>query len=331
MNLTTPIKVAVIGAGATSQKVHLPALHKLRNEGLVSLQVISGQSHSITKDAQKRFGFSDSEDDVEVLFTRDDVDAVYIFGSAQRHYKYAKRALLNKKHVFVEKPPSIDSLHALEIIQLAKEKNRTVMVGFNRRFQASLLRAKKEITHNSNIYSIEATFDKPALLRPPPYGAKTWLSANGIHAIDVLQFFVGTLPKALYSTYNITIGDIPQNFSALIIWDTIHATLSANNSAGRQNEEYVIHGTGISYSVKSRVLEQCKNDICTKISLPESRGFQEEHRHFISFLSGKEELRSSMLDGAVALRLTELIEAGHTGLIDWSDFTVKETISTKKF
>ena len=322
MKLPLPIRIAVIGAGETSQKIHLPALQSLSREGLFSLVALCDIDRGRAQKVMGQFGFAEYEHDAQKVLTRADIDAVYVFGTAQMHYTYAKEALVHGKHVFVEKPPSIDSVHALEIAALAEDKGLAVMVGFNRRFQESLLIAKKGVTQGSALYSMEALFDKSALTRPVPYGATTWLGGNAIHAIDVFQFIAGSLPIELYSAHNKVAGDVPQNFSALMRWqEGIHAVLRSNNSAGRQTEEYVVHGAGVSFSIKNRDLEKCEGNICTHVHTPDSRGFVEEHRHFASFLSGKDtQLASTMRDGAVALYLTELIEKGHRGPIDWSAF-----------
>lgn len=57
------------------------------------------------------------------------VEAVIIATSAHTHHEIAKAALLEDKHVFVEKPLALNSDHAAELATLAEQRKRTLMVG----------------------------------------------------------------------------------------------------------------------------------------------------------------------------------------------------------
>lgn len=56
-------------------------------------------------------------------------DAVVIATSAATHYEFVKKALLADKHVFVEKPLSLRVEQGEELVRLADEKNKVLMVG----------------------------------------------------------------------------------------------------------------------------------------------------------------------------------------------------------
>src|SRR5215471_6112337 len=56
------------------------------------------------------------------------IDAVAIVTPVWTHYELAKSALLNGKHVFVEKPFTSSSSQAEELIALADAKQRVIMV-----------------------------------------------------------------------------------------------------------------------------------------------------------------------------------------------------------
>jgi len=63
----------------------------------------------------------------EVL-TAPDIDAVAVVTPAWTHFELAKAALLNGKHVFIEKPVTSTSAQAEELIELAARKNLKIMV-----------------------------------------------------------------------------------------------------------------------------------------------------------------------------------------------------------
>ncbi|GAG96379.1 unnamed protein product, partial [marine sediment metagenome] len=58
-----------------------------------------------------------------------DVNAVCISLPADLHYKFAKQALENGKDVYVEKPITLDENEAEELIRLAEQHNKILMVG----------------------------------------------------------------------------------------------------------------------------------------------------------------------------------------------------------
>jgi predicted dehydrogenase len=56
------------------------------------------------------------------------IDAIAIISPARTHYEFAKAALLNGKHIFVEKPFTSNTAQAEELINLARKRNLRIMV-----------------------------------------------------------------------------------------------------------------------------------------------------------------------------------------------------------
>lgn len=66
---------------------------------------------------------------VDEAFSNQAINKVVIAAPATQHYSLAKRALESGKDVFVEKPLCLDIAEAQELIQLAKQNGRILMVG----------------------------------------------------------------------------------------------------------------------------------------------------------------------------------------------------------
>jgi predicted dehydrogenase len=66
--------------------------------------------------------------DTNELLTSTGIDAVAVITPVWTHYDLARAALLNGKHVFVEKPFTSNSSQAEELIELAHSKNLRIMV-----------------------------------------------------------------------------------------------------------------------------------------------------------------------------------------------------------
>lgn len=74
-----------------------------------------------------------------------DIDAVVISTPAHRHHSIARDALLNNKHVLVEKPITTKVAEAKDLINLAKDKKLTLMVGHTFKFNPGVNKLKSLI------------------------------------------------------------------------------------------------------------------------------------------------------------------------------------------
>jgi len=72
-------------------------------------------------------------------------DAVVIATPAESHYQLAKKMLSNGMHCLVEKPLALKASEAEELINLAKENNRVLMVGHTFLFNAAVRRLREEV------------------------------------------------------------------------------------------------------------------------------------------------------------------------------------------
>lgn len=73
------------------------------------------------------------------------VAAVVVATLGDSHHALAKAALLAGKHVYVEKPMTLSSEHARELIALAEAKQRVLMVGHLLEYHPAVLRLKELI------------------------------------------------------------------------------------------------------------------------------------------------------------------------------------------
>ena len=78
----------------------------------------------------------------------EDFDAVFICVHVDLHYELARKALLCGKHVFLEKPFTLDIKQAEELISLSKKKETILMVGHVVRFMPAYRKLKEWIAGN---------------------------------------------------------------------------------------------------------------------------------------------------------------------------------------
>ena len=81
------------------------------------------------------------------LLKIEDIDAIIISATPETtHYPMARDALLAGKHVFLEKPISLELAEADELIALAKKSNLKFTIGYSQRFNPKFAYVKKSIT-----------------------------------------------------------------------------------------------------------------------------------------------------------------------------------------
>ena len=309
-----PLRVLVIGAGPATVSMHLPELARLRDAGKIVLTQICDIDHERAAAARRQFRFLEDGGDGMQALQRSDIESVYIFASAQLHYEYGLAALQNGKHLFVEKPIAPSFSQASVMAHEARTRGLIAAGGHNRRFYKSLVAARAR-AGKAGWRSAEAIFHKPEFGKPVPFGAQSWLSANGIHALDALVFMMGELPEHLTAFAAETGTSGPSVFSALMRWrNGAQAVFLCNNSAGARHEEYVFHGIAETVRISERGVTVEHDNIASNTpQMQLGDGIAAEHDAFVEAIrTGVEPVHSV---GAIApsLFLAELIEQGFAG------------------
>ena len=131
-----------------------------------------------------------------------ELELVIITTPNDTHLPYTKAALLAGKHVVLEKPFTITTEDALELIQLSKQVNKMLSVFQNRRYVSDFLTIK-EILHKNllgEVHEFEAHYHryrpeaKPNAWREENIPGSGILYDLGAHIIDQSLCLFG-LPK----------------------------------------------------------------------------------------------------------------------------------------
>ncbi len=118
-----PPQVAVIGSGYWGKNL-------VRNYyNLGSLGLICDKNETVLKNFKEQYpGLQTCLAYSEVL-SNSDIQGVVLATPAETHYDLAREALLADKHVYVEKPLVLDEDNGKELIQLASNQDKILMVG----------------------------------------------------------------------------------------------------------------------------------------------------------------------------------------------------------
>jgi phosphoglycerate dehydrogenase-like enzyme/predicted dehydrogenase len=312
-----PVRVLVVGVGPMADFAHLPALARLRDNGELVLAIVCDLDPQRALAAQHKFGFLEKSSHALASLQRTDIDAVYIFGGAQLHFEYGMIALQYGKHLFVEKPIAPSYSDAVSLALAASGRGLIAVGGLNRRFFKSM-EAVRERAGIAGWRYAEAVFHKPEFGKPPAFGASTFLSANGIHALDALLFMMRGLPQELTALTGEAGAATKSVFTAIMRWpDGAQGVFLCNNNAGSRREEYAFHGLGETYRIDDLGVTAERAGATIKTSFPAiGDGIAAEHEMFIQSIHTGVEPTHSIAAIAPSMFLAELIESGFNGRVE---------------
>ncbi len=113
------INVAVIGYGYWGPRV----TRNFQSSSDMHLSAICDQRPEALRIASKDYPEVPMLTDPHEALTSPDIDAVAIVTPVWTHFDFAKLALQNGKHIWVEKPFTLTSNQATELIELAEQKH----------------------------------------------------------------------------------------------------------------------------------------------------------------------------------------------------------------
>ena len=125
------LRAGFIGAGSWATMAHLPAISE-RNE--VEIVAICRKGDDLLKKLANQYGAKvASEDYMEVI--KQDLDIIVVSSPSGLHHEHCKAALNSGAHVLCEKPMTITSADAWDLVDSAKKNNRELLLSFGWNYQ----------------------------------------------------------------------------------------------------------------------------------------------------------------------------------------------------
>jgi predicted dehydrogenase len=136
------IRIAVLGAALFAETGHIPGLRSHAGAEVVALY-----SRDLARAGAmaERASVPEATDDLDALLARDDIDAVTIVSSNDRHRSDALAALRAGKHVFCEKPMALNTEEAAEMTREARRRGVVHQVGFTFRYTYCLEEMRRRV------------------------------------------------------------------------------------------------------------------------------------------------------------------------------------------
>ncbi|MBK5241406.1 Gfo/Idh/MocA family oxidoreductase [Clostridium sp.] len=270
--MSKKINVGLIGYGVSGRVFHAPIISSV--PGLNLYKIYETNEKNIENIKKKYLNILVTSN-IDEFFQDENIDLVVIAVPNTAHYNLAKRALEGGKNVVVEKPFTINTKEADEIIELSKLKNKLLTVHHNRRWDSDFKTVKKVIQSNllGDIVEYEAHYDrfrnyiKQNAWREKKLPGSGILYDLGSHLIDQAQCLFG-LPKEIFADLRVQRedGENIDNFEVILSYDNLKVTLKAGMLVKEIGPHFTIlgnKGSFIKYGMDVQE-ENLKNDLIPK-------------------------------------------------------------------
>ena len=185
------MNVGVIGLGYWGPNL----VRNLYESNLCEQLYCCDLSESKIAKIQARYPTIKTTTDYRELVNNPEIDGVVIATTVSTHYKLATEFLNVGKHVFVEKPFTPSPKEAAQLVALAEEKNRIIMVGHTFEYSPPVIKIKEIIDSGilGDIYYISASRVNLGLHQKDV--SVIWDLAP--HDFSCLFYWLGEQPKRL--------------------------------------------------------------------------------------------------------------------------------------
>ena len=137
------VGIGIVGTGYWG-KNHLTIYRSLLLEKKIDYLKICDIDEERAKELSQ-INSIDYTTNIKELLNNNKITAVVIVSPSSTHYELSKLSLESGKDVFVKKPITLKSENAIKLIDLAKQKNKILMVGHLFRYHPAVEEIKKRI------------------------------------------------------------------------------------------------------------------------------------------------------------------------------------------
>jgi predicted dehydrogenase len=182
-------KVAVVGVGYWGPNF-VRIMDELPDSQLVSVCDTDASKFERLTNLYPHLAFTD---ELESVVANKDIEAVVIATGSDSHYPVARDCLLNDKHVLVEKPIALKSSEAEELVKIAAERDRVLLVGHLLRYHRGVQKLKEYIDDGYLGKVLYVYTSRVNLGRIRKEESALWSFAT--HDISVVDYLLGRQPE----------------------------------------------------------------------------------------------------------------------------------------
>lgn len=295
------VKIALIGVGAMTQRVHLPSLASFADVEIVGVCDLDPTRLTTVAD---RYGIDGRYTDYRTMV--DDVapDGVYAVGQPHLMYDSWVWCLEQGLNLYIEKPMGLSWHQAQILAHLAAESGAITQVSHQRRTSPLLVAMRDACVARGPVTHAVCEFYK---CDPQPFtSARDRMLDDGVHAIDTLRWICGGEVVGVESTCKrVGVPDLNWMTATLHFDNGSTGILVASWTSGRRVFRVEMHGAGIACDADPEGVATVYADgdpngvaydaraVAGSDELYVYGGFQAKNREFVNAVAAGKELTSS--------------------------------------
>jgi len=186
------VNVAVIGVGYWGKKIVSEYAQLAKRNYSVNLHAVCDLSEENLKCCKGNYEVPYMTKYHKEVIASPEIDAVNICTPNETHYEICREALEAGKHVLVEKPMTLNSSEAYELVDLARAKNRVLSVGHIFRFNKGLEKVRSLVKDGffGDLFWLKLQWTDLV----PPIEGRDIITDLAPHPFDILNFLLDTWP-----------------------------------------------------------------------------------------------------------------------------------------
>ncbi|SFL65560.1 myo-inositol 2-dehydrogenase / D-chiro-inositol 1-dehydrogenase [Paenibacillus sp. 1_12] len=202
------IKIGIIGAGRIG-KIHADNLLRLPQTEIVAVSDLFA-GPELNAWASER-GIAIVTKDSNEVIANPEIDAIFICSSTDTHVPLIKQAAEAGKHIFCEKPVSMDIRFTEEALEAVRKAGVKLQIGFNRRFDHNFKRVREHVQAGliGEPHIVKITSRDPN----PPH--PDYIKVSGgifmdmmIHDFDMARFLSGSEVEEVHAIGNVLVDPV---------------------------------------------------------------------------------------------------------------------------
>jgi virulence factor len=317
------IRFALIGAGSMATTFHYPSLVEFPEVELAGICDIDAAKRQAAVD---RFKIPRQFSDYREMLDATQPAAVCCFMPPHHLFDIAIECLQRGLHLFIEKPPGVNTFQTKAMAREAAQHGSLTMVGFNRRHDPLLNRALDTARGIGEITQVYSSFFKG---ESAVYygGAMDVIGCDAVHAVDAIRYMAGGEVIHTASTVGQYASPVSNSWNALIVFSNrVVGVLESNWSTGGRIHRFKIHSDGYSAYLeqltsmeelvragRGRRTRTAEELIGRDASDPRKlNGFYQQARHFVDCILEGRQPSSHFADAVRTMQLVDAIRSGYT-------------------
>jgi UDP-2-acetamido-3-amino-2,3-dideoxy-glucuronate N-acetyltransferase len=318
------IKLGIIGAGKWGIN-HIKTAHKLLGN---NLKVVTDLNPLRELEITKISSDINFTTDINSILDSPEINSVIISAPAELHFELSKACLEKNKNLLVEKPITLNSAEAKELINISDKNKLKLMVGHVLLFHPAV-KKMKELIRNVKIGNIQYIYSNRLNL-----GAirseENILWSFAPHDISVIQYLLEKSPEFVYAAGSsfvqrniedttLTYLRYPNNVHAHIFVSWLHpfkeqrmvvignkGMLVFEDSLKTEKLKFYPKG----FSSENGVLKKFEGDY-EVIDFPVEQPLEEEQKHFFDCIINN---KTPLTNGIHALEVLQILEEASKNL-----------------